>query len=60
MKQKTHIARNNSKIDALNEASRNGHITQQTNEAYLKALEKIYAYESETLYKRDNPQRYIK
>jgi hypothetical protein len=47
MKQKTHIARNNSKIDALNEA-------------YLKALDKIYAYESETLYKRDNPQRYIK
>lgn len=60
MKQKKHIQRNNAKIDKSNEASRNGHITEKTTADYHKILEKIYDYESKTLYKRDNPQRYIK
>lgn len=54
------MRKNSEKIDKLNERTRNGEISESTAKEYHKALAKIYDYESETLYKRDNPQRYIK
>jgi hypothetical protein len=44
----------------MNQASRVNPITEDTTNAYMDFLAEVYAYESETLYKRDNPQRYIK
>lgn len=58
MKHKTHMRRNSDKIDGHHGQKRE--ITEKTTADYHNILSKIYDYESKTLYKRDNPQRYIK
>jgi hypothetical protein len=60
MNQKANLKEMNAEIDKMNEASRINPITEDTTKAYMDFLAEVYAYESETLYKRDNPQRYIK
>lgn len=60
MKHKTRMRKNSEKIDKLNDRTKRGEVSETTAKEYHKVLSKIYDYESETLYKRDNPQRYIK
>jgi hypothetical protein len=60
MTQKANLKELNAKIDEMNQASRVNPITEETTKAYMDFLAEVYDYESETLYKRDNPMRYIK
>lgn len=58
MKHKTRMQKNSEAIDRHH--AKTGEITEESTAKYHKILAKIYDYESETIFKRDKPERYIK
>lgn len=60
MKHKTRLNRFNTKIDQANQNTRENGTNPKSEKEYHKLLAKVYEYESQTLFKRENTKTHIK